>query len=64
MGRRAPIRRKHDAGKTLEAFSTKPRDETDLDALSDDLTSVVRACRPQWRASVIVSRNPGPRMDR
>ena len=35
-------RRKYDARKTLESFSTKLRDETDLDALCDDLTSVVR----------------------
>jgi hypothetical protein len=35
-------RSKYDARKTLEAFSTKLRDEMDLDAMSDDLVGVVR----------------------
>jgi hypothetical protein len=35
-------RRKYDAAKTLEVFSSKLRDETDLDASDDELVSVVR----------------------
>src|SRR5215208_5552064 len=35
-------RKKYDARKTLEAFSTKLKDETDLEALRGDLVGVVR----------------------
>src|SRR5919107_1161424 len=39
---RSFYRSKYDAAKTLEEFSMKLRNETDLEALSDDLVGVVR----------------------
>jgi hypothetical protein len=39
---RSFYRRKYDAAKTLQSFSAKLRDETDLNALSNELVGVVR----------------------
>jgi hypothetical protein len=45
-------RRKYDAAKTLEEFSAKLRDETDIDALNSELLSTVRKTMQPEHASL------------
>ena len=50
-------RGKYDVRKTLEAFSSKLRDETDLAALRDDLVIVVRRRCSRSRLAVVTPRD-------
>ena len=52
------FRRKYDAAKTLQSFSAKLRDETDLDTLNDELVGAIQETMQPSHVSLWLKPDP------